>query len=205
LRLRRRQRKLEQANRRLQVLATQDGLTKLANRRAFDRVLHEEWARAMEHRVSLALIFLDVDHFKHFNDSYGHSDGDCCLQLVARSIARRVRGENDFAARYGGEEFAVILAETLIGDAVKVAKRILKGVRSLAIPHHGIEEREVVTISAGVCSVVPDASASPDDLVEAADRALYQAKEQGRDRVVVRNFLEALSVPGLHSESTRAA
>src|SRR5262245_48219968 len=109
---RRRQRKLELANRRLQQMATQDSLTRLANRRAFDQALQDEWTRGQDHDVPLALIMLDVDHFKHFNDSYGHARGDRCLQLVANAIARRVRVDCDLAARYGGEEFAVLLPET---------------------------------------------------------------------------------------------
>ena len=204
LKLRRRKRKLEQANRRLQQLATQDSLTRLANRRAFDQALFDEWARAIEQDVPIALIMLDVDHFKHFNDSYGHAQGDRCLQLVAHAIARRVRLDTDFAARYGGEEFAVLLPETPLADAARVARRILRSVRALGIVHEGSGERGVVTISAGVSAVTPGAGDRASMLIEAADLGLYDAKEEGRDRLVVR-FLNAGAVETLESQPVRAA
>jgi len=204
LKLRRRQRKLEHANRKLQQLATQDSLTRLANRRAFDEALQAEWQRATEQALPLAMILLDVDHFKHFNDSYGHSQGDRCLQLVAQAIGRRVRLDCDFAARYGGEEFAVLMPETTLADAARVARRILRSVRALAIRHEGLPEREVVTISAGVSAITPHGNDRSALLVEAADFALYDAKEEGRDRLVVR-FLRSGAGEMPEQQPVRAA
>ena len=185
-------------------LATQDSLTRLANRRTFDEALRAEWHRATEQALPLAMILLDVDHFKHFNDSYGHSHGDRCLQLVAQAIARRVRLDCDFAARYGGEEFAVLMPETSLADAARVARRILRAVRALGIRHEGLPEREMVTISAGVSAITPHATDPSALLVEAADLALYDAKEEGRDRLVVR-FLRSGAGEMPEQQPVRAA
>ncbi|MGA7937931.1 MAG: CHASE2 domain-containing protein [Kovacikia sp.] len=167
----------------LQRLAYFDGLTQAANRRYFDLYL----ARQVHKRGRLSLILCDVDHFKLYNDTYGHPEGDVCLQQVVLAIRQTVRWA-DFVARYGGEEFAVILPATDIGDASIIAERILNQVRELKIPHQKSITANYVTISCGVATVeiddqrLIDASWSGGHLISAADQALYRSKQEGRDR-----------------------
>lgn len=163
-------------------LAFIDGLTQVANRRYFDEYLQQEWRRHASDRKSLSLILCDVDYFKHYNDTYGHLEGDRCLQQVARAIERAVRA-GDFVARYGGEEFAVILGNTDAQTALGVADRIRTRVRSLALPHATSEIDEVVTLSCGVASSIPNGQWDPSHPIAIADRGLYEAKRQGRDCV----------------------
>ncbi|QIZ70775.1 CHASE2 domain-containing protein [Oxynema aestuarii] len=163
-------------------LAFIDGLTQVANRRYFDEYLQQEWRRHASDRKSLSLILCDVDYFKRYNDTYGHLEGDRCLQEVARAIERAVRA-GDFVARYGGEEFAVILGNTDAQTALGVADRIRTRVRSLALPHATSEINEVVTLSCGVATSIPDWQSDPSDPIAIADRGLYEAKRQGRDCV----------------------
>ena len=172
--------KLAEANRRLALLAGQDGLTGLANRRTFDDALRREHERAMATGSPLAMIMLDVDRFKAFNDRYGHPAGDDCLQRVARAIESAVPWLGDLVARYGGEEFAALLPDTDEAGAVVVADRIRRAVLGLAIEHDAGLAR-VVTISAGVAALAGDGSLQA--LVRQADRALYSAKRQGRNTV----------------------
>jgi diguanylate cyclase (GGDEF)-like protein/PAS domain S-box-containing protein len=175
--------KLAEANRRLEILATQDGLTGLGNRRFFDETFSREYRRALREGGSLALIMIDVDHFKPFNDRYGHLAGDACLKSIAEAIGAAVRRPADFAARYGGEEFVVLLPNTHEAGAVEIAERIRRAVRELKIAHiFGVDG--LVTISAGlVASSISERGVSPDDMLRSADRALYRAKNAGRDRV----------------------
>lgn len=175
---------LEAANERLKLLARQDALTGLSNRRHFDEALEIEHRRAMRDATPLALILIDIDHFKPFNDRYGHPLGDDCLRQVSRAIAQISIRPGDMTARYGGEELVTLLPNTSQSGALAVAERMLDAVRNLRIAHdsspHGI-----VTVSLGVASVVsliPDAILS-DALVEAADRMLYAAKRNGRNRI----------------------
>lgn len=167
----------------LERMAWEDKLTGLANRRRFDAVLAEEWRRASRMRVPLSLLLLDVDHFKLFNDTYGHTSGDACLTLVGGVLSSTVRRAGDFAARYGGEEFVVLLFHTSRSDALQLAERVRQAVHALGVDHSG-SQHGVVTVSIGGATVVPKADDSPQALLDQADEALYAAKEAGRDRVV---------------------
>ncbi|MCC5618217.1 diguanylate cyclase [Nostoc sp. CHAB 5836] len=174
---------VQAANEELQRLATLDGLTQIANRRRFDQYLEAEWHRLKRQQVPLSLILFDVDFFKLYNDTYGHLVGDDCLRQLASSVKNIVKRPADLVARYGGEEFAVILPSTKIQGAIYVAQSIRQAVRDLAIPHTQSSVCDRVTVSLGVVSIVPNCKISPPYLIDAADKALYVAKQQGRDRV----------------------
>jgi diguanylate cyclase (GGDEF)-like protein/PAS domain S-box-containing protein len=192
---------LAEANRRLKALAGQDGLTGLANRRAFDEALAREQRRTKREKKALSLIMIDVDRFKLFNDCYGHPAGDDCLRRVAATIAETARRPGDVAARYGGEEFAVLLPDTDEAGAEQMAARILEAVRNLKIRHDG-NVSGMVTISAGVASLVPAQSEGrPEILIQTADRALYCAKDSGRNAVIRASAME--SGPGPATASRR--
>ncbi len=173
----------ERLNHELERLARQDALTGLANRRSFDERLVQEWERSQRGRHELALIFIDVDHFKLYNDTYGHSAGDDCLAAVAGAIHSCMFRSADLASRYGGEEFVVLLPETTAQGAREVAERIQEAVDKLNIPHAASTTASHVTISIGLTSCVPQ-SGLAQALVDAADSALYQAKHAGRHRIV---------------------
>ncbi|WP_306395496.1 GGDEF domain-containing protein [Telluria beijingensis] len=164
----------------LQELAHSDTLTGLANRRRFDDVLAHELARALRGNTPLALILLDVDHFKKFNDRYGHPAGDACLQQVGSLLARQVNRNGDLAARYGGEEFAIVLPHTDLAGATAVAERIRGEILALCMPHQDTSTG-IVSASLGVAALVPPMDAG--ELVARADRQLYLAKHLGRNRV----------------------
>ncbi len=173
-----------------------DGLTGLANRRHFDRTLARDWERSRREGTPLACIMLDIDHFKHFNDRYGHMAGDDCLRAIAGVIGETVSRGGDFSARYGGEEFVVLLPGTGIEGAHLIAERIRAAVEERGIPHAGGPGR-VVTLSAGVAVLTPGSRfPSAQSLVDLADEGLYEAKERGRNRVVVRDGNDAVPVPG---------
>jgi diguanylate cyclase (GGDEF)-like protein len=176
---------LEKLNRILERLAMQDGLTGLANRRQFDVTLHNEFSRAKRRASALALIMMDVDCFKQYNDIYGHAAGDECLRIISHLIRDlTARRPGDLAARYGGEEFAVLLPNTDVADAVAIAEHIRGAIRGLAIEHSG-SPTGFVTISAGIDARVPTQDAGePAELIRTADRALYEAKKKGRNRVL---------------------
>jgi two-component system chemotaxis family response regulator WspR len=176
---------LTRSNLELQRLSSLDGLTGIANRRQFDDVLDREFRRAQRNFTPLSLILLDIDYFKRFNDSNGHQAGDDCLKLAARTLERVIHRPGDLVARYGGEEFVVVLPETDESGARRVAERLLEEVRDLNVPHPSSEVASVVTASLGVATFQPDRQRQTEELVAAADAALYQAKEQGRNRVVV--------------------
>ncbi|MFN7941493.1 MAG: diguanylate cyclase [Thermoanaerobaculia bacterium] len=176
---------LETANRALEWLSQSDPLTGLANRRRFDEVLVVEWRRLARSGLPLALLLIDVDCFKAYNDSRGHPAGDVCLQRVARAFSRGVHRAGDLVARYGGEEFALVLPDLDREGALALAERLRATIEGLAEPHPASPVAAVVTISAGVAVTVPDREAHPGDLVAAADRALYAAKQAGRNRVEV--------------------
>jgi diguanylate cyclase (GGDEF)-like protein len=175
---------LAEANRRLEVLATTDGLTGVANRRGFDLALRAEWQRATRAGHGLALLFVDIDLFKAFNDTFGHPAGDDCLRRIAACIAAMIRHPTDIVARYGGEEFAIILSGTSHAGAAELAERLRVQVQALAL-HHPHSQTGVVTVSVGVAAMSPALLpvAVPDDLVAQADRELYRAKASGRNRV----------------------
>ncbi len=174
---------VQAANEELQRLATLDGLTQIANRRRFDEYLEGEWQRLKREQVALSLILFDVDFFKLYNDTYGHLAGDDCLRQLASALKNIVKRPADLVARYGGEEFAVILPNTEIQGAIYLAETIRQAVRDLAIPHAQSRVCDRITVSLGVVSIVPNCEISPPDLINAADKALYIGKQQGRDQV----------------------
>jgi diguanylate cyclase (GGDEF)-like protein/PAS domain S-box-containing protein len=172
---------------RLESLAIEDGLTGLANRRRFDERLSEEWSRAYRERTSLALLMIDLDHFKKFNDEYGHPAGDECLRVVARILAAEAKRTTDLAARYGGEEFVMLLPNTDAAGCARIGERIRRQLHDAGIPHALNPPSGLVTASFGgaICRPAAERSAGQASLVEAADRALYAAKAGGRDRLVM--------------------
>jgi diguanylate cyclase (GGDEF)-like protein len=187
----------------LRAMSNRDSLTGIANRRALDERLTLEWRRAARHRQPLALLMTDIDHFKRYNDLYGHLHGDDCLRQVAQTLAATCTRAGDMVARYGGEEFAILLAGSDLKTAVAVATKICNVVRTLAIPHADSDAAPHVTLSLGVASGVPSIPAavlalakkgppltegivelqSTEDLLGRADRALYAAKAAGRNRI----------------------
>jgi diguanylate cyclase (GGDEF)-like protein/PAS domain S-box-containing protein len=169
----------------LEQFSFMDGLTGISNRRHFDQNLEQEWRRCFREHSPIALIMVDIDHFKLFNDIYGHQAGDDCLKEVARILKESLNRPADMAARYGGEEFGIILPDTDLDGALKVAEILRARVEGLGIPHKNSPVCQWVTISLGVANVVPAADTSPAKLVTASDRALYRAKTEGRNRVAV--------------------
>jgi two-component system chemotaxis family response regulator WspR len=184
------QRQLREANLALEKLSSLDGLTGIANRRQFDTVLNKEWTRAIRNRIPISLLMLDIDYFKLYNDSYGHQKGDSCLKTVAKILHDNEKRPADLAARYGGEEFSIILPETDIHGATEIATNILHIIRNATIPHKTSKVSKCLTASIGVATMTAERGDQPDILVAHADRALYQAKEQGRNRVVVMQKIE---------------
>jgi len=178
-------RDLASANRELEKLSRQDGLTGIANRRYFDSYLLTEVRRAARERQALSLILADVDHFKAFNDHYGHQAGDDCLRQVASALSTAGRRPADLAARYGGEEFAIVLPGTGLDGAVDVAQALSRLIAGLAISHARSASGQSITLSQGIASLTPEKETSSEDLIHRADQALYQAKQQGRNRYVV--------------------
>ncbi|MBD2415498.1 diguanylate cyclase response regulator [Nostoc calcicola FACHB-389] len=178
------QQKLEAVNFELQRLVTIDGLTEVANRRGFEEYFYQEWQRMKREQRPLSLILCDVDFFKSYNDTYGHRVGDRCLLKIAQAIKDIVKRPGDLVARYGGEEFAVILPNTDTEGATHVAEKICDAVRTLAIPHQNSQVSPYVTMSAGFATEIPQPNSDLEEMIAAADRALYQAKTAGRDRFV---------------------
>lgn len=174
---------LKQANRELEQLATTDGLTRIYNRRRFDETFLNEWNRLIREGQPFSVIMCDVDHFKAYNDTYGHPAGDRCLQQIARAISRTAKRPADIVARYGGEEFIVALPHTDLNGATCVAEAIRAALKNLNIPHSTSSVSNQVTLSLGVATQIPCEQMAPSQLLEAADRALYVAKEKGRDRI----------------------
>jgi diguanylate cyclase (GGDEF)-like protein len=178
-------RKLDEANRELTRLSAFDGLTGIANRRTFDATLSREWRRSARSGAPIALMVVDVDCFKQFNDAYGHQVGDECLKAVARALAGNTRRPVDLVARYGGEEFAVVLPDTDAQGAAIVAEAMRSAVEALAITHRHSTAARVVTVSIGIAVTRPERS---DDggfatLLARADEALYRAKREGRNKI----------------------
>jgi diguanylate cyclase (GGDEF)-like protein/PAS domain S-box-containing protein len=175
---------LESLSQRLEALSTTDGLTGIANRRRFDSQMEAEWTRALRGSHSLALLMLDVDLFKRYNDHYGHQAGDECLRSVAKIFDSKSRRSSDLAARYGGEEFALIAPDTDASSAMHLAEVIRQSIESYGLPHAKSPTGRV-TVSIGVSVMMPDGSQQPEALIQMADRALYLAKNQGRNQVVL--------------------
>jgi diguanylate cyclase (GGDEF)-like protein len=169
---------------RLRELSATDGLTLLANRRSFDEALERQWHHATRHGEPVSLVMIDIDHFKAYNDLYGHGAGDRCLQQVATAIAAGVRHEGALVARYGGEEFAVILPRTESHEAAEIAEGLRRRVEALGIAHAGNPVGSRVTISVGISTRTPPQTDDFEDLMQSADQALYKAKEGGRNGVV---------------------
>lgn len=175
---------LQEANQQLQALVNVDGLTRIANRRRFDTYLSVEWQRHCRAEQSLALVLIDIDYFKPYNDHYGHQKGDDCLIEVAQTLTKEVKRVTDLVARYGGEEFAIILPTTDLPEALAMAEKMRAAIASLAIPHIG-SEMGIVTISLGVSCLIPTPNNSQEILITQADQALYSAKFLGRNRAEV--------------------
>jgi len=173
---------LRTANRKLESLATTDGLTGVANRRALDAAMARELRRAARRRASVSLLLIDADNFKAYNDRYGHQAGDTVLRAIGGVLRAVLHRPADLAARYGGEEFAILLPETDALGALQVAEIVREEIEALKIDHAG-NPHGVVTVSIGVCAIVPEIGDDPAALAIPADRALYRAKEQGRNQV----------------------
>jgi diguanylate cyclase (GGDEF)-like protein len=188
---------LEAANQALQQLANVDGLTGLANRRRFDQYLSSQWLNLSQeteekegvNAPTMSLILCDIDFFKLYNDKYGHPAGDMCLQRVGQVLSYAAQKNQDLVARYGGEEFAVIMPNTNAAGAVHVAAAMQAGVREQQITHDASGVSQYVTLSLGVATTTPCFGASASDLILAADKALYQAKAEGRNRIILKQLI----------------
>lgn len=174
---------LEKKNSELQRLSGLDGLTGIANRRRFDEYLEQEWLRAARDGKRLALILIDIDHFKAYNDHYGHQGGDACLKQVAGTLDAELKRAADVAARYGGEEFVIVLPDTDMHGAEIIAEKLRSAIAALQIAHAHSTTAQHVTISLGVASALPWQGGIPATLIEMADAALYKAKAGGRNKV----------------------
>lgn len=170
-------------NKQLESLSYHDPLTNVANRRMYDKTMEAEWARAQRRQSPISLIVMDIDNFKQYNDHYGHVVGDECLENVAHALEKVAARPADLLARYGGEEFVLLLPETEREAAVELAERCRKAIYEQNIPHEHSDAESVVTISSGVCTMVPSANSSPSSIFEVADKMLYQAKNNGRNCV----------------------
>ncbi|NRB41515.1 MAG: diguanylate cyclase [Pseudomonadales bacterium] len=167
----------------LDQLAHRDGLTHIANRRHFDHMLEQEWSRCARSRHPLSLIMIDIDHFKAYNDFYGHGRGDDCLKKVSAALAASVNRPGDLLARYGGEEFVVLLPDVNIAAAAAIAENLRKSVVNLNVPHKQSPTSACVTISLGCASALPGDHSCAETLLKQADQNLYRAKQQGRNRL----------------------
>jgi diguanylate cyclase (GGDEF)-like protein len=177
---------LERTNEILKHISNMDGLTNISNRRFFDETLDKEWLRCRRNKSPISLIMIDVDFFKNYNDTLGHMQGDTALQVVARCLGRAAQRASDLVARYGGEEFVMLLPETNIEQAQRLAERARKVIEEAQLPHPKSAVSQFVTVSIGVSSAVPDGIIRPDHLILSADKALYSAKESGRNKVDIR-------------------
>jgi len=177
--------KVESLVEKLLELSTIDGLTGIPNRRHFDEYMGKEWSRCAREQMPLSLILSDIDHFKAYNDHYGHLKGDDCLRKVASVLSENARRGGDMAARYGGEEFAIILPNTSKESAVILAHQIHQAIRDLALEHKASDTDNIITASFGVATIIPTRDILSSVLISMADKALYEAKQYGRNRVIV--------------------
>ncbi|GAB1410311.1 diguanylate cyclase [Desulfovibrionales bacterium] len=192
------QAELEEKNRQLHILSSLDGLTGIPNRRQFDATLRQEWTRLTREQLPLALIILDVDHFKRYNDTYGHVVGDSCLKQVAQALAALLKRPADLVARYGGEEFAAILPGTNQEGAEHMAETMRQAIINLNIEHTASLVLPLISMSLGVSAVIPGPGCMPGDLIQAADKALYEAKLGGRNRWVSHACIPDACIPALN-------
>ena len=175
-------------NQKLQILANIDSLTQIPNRYRFQEFFNREWRRMTREKSPLAVILCDIDYFKQYNDDFGHQAGDHCLQKVAQAISSVVKRPADLVARYGGEEFVVILPNTKASGALKVAETIGQNIEKLQIKHSQSSISNFVTLSLGVACTIPNKNNSQELLLASADKALYQAKQQGRNQAVLKSI-----------------
>jgi two-component system, cell cycle response regulator len=176
---------LQEANYKLELISNLDGLTHIANRRRFNDYLLIHWQQHQREQKPIALLLIDVDYFKFYNDSYGHQCGDDCLIQIAQAIAKVPQRVVDLVARYGGEEFAMILPNTNTEGALIIAESVRQTIANLAIPHQSSPVSDQITLSVGIASLIPATGESLDILINQADEALYSAKKQGRNRAIV--------------------
>lgn len=166
----------------MRELTLTDALTGVSNRRSFNETMDNEWRRGARSGMPMALIMVDIDHFKHYNDHYGHQAGDLCLQQVSAAMKRCAGRQPDMVARYGGEEFIILLPHEGVAGAEVIAQRILQEIAALALPHAASSVGQYVTVSMGVAAVTPSDQSEPAALIRAADALLYRAKQTGRNR-----------------------
>jgi diguanylate cyclase (GGDEF)-like protein len=190
-----RERELVATNDRLTVMASIDMLSGLANRRGFQSRLDFEWMKAQQYNSELSLLMIDVDHFKLFNDTYGHPEGDVCLSRLGETLAGVAAETMGFAGRYGGEEFCLLLPDIDVSRASQIGEMVRTAVQNLAMPH-ATSNHQTVTVSVGVACTTPSDLQRPGDLIEAADAALYAAKHRGRNAVVEHGFVRMLDGVG---------
>ncbi len=190
--LRESQQQLMETNRELERLTNVDGLTGLSNRRYFNEYMEAEWKRAARSQSPLSILMIDVDHFKQYNDTYGHIAGDDVLRTLAHTLKQSCRRSTDLAARYGGEEFAVILPETPFAEVGRLGDKLRRAVEALCLPHSASSAGEYVTISVGGATAIAERAEPFFPLVDAADKALYDAKRAGRNRVATRTHAGGL-------------
>lgn len=176
------------ANQHLQRLVMLDGLTLIANRRRFDEYLQLTWKQMISNQQPLSLLFCDIDFFKNYNDTYGHQAGDECLKQVAQVLAQAGKQPSDLAARYGGEEFSLILPNTTLTGAMRVAQRLQDKMATLAIPHQASHVADRVTLSIGLVSQIPRIELNVKQFLNHADQALYQAKTHGRNQLITKEL-----------------
>ncbi len=191
-----REREMVATNDRLTVMASIDMLSGLANRRGFQSRLDFEWMKAQQYGSELSLLMIDVDHFKLYNDTYGHPEGDACLTRLGETLAGIAADTMGFAARYGGEEFCLLLPNTGALRAMEVGETVRAAIQALQLPH-ATSSHKTVTVSIGVASTLPDESQRPGDVIEAADAALYAAKHRGRNTVVEHGFVRLVDEAGM--------
>ncbi len=188
---------LQQTNIRLQQQNIIDDLTKIANRRHFDEVLEKEWLRAKRLRTSLALLMIDIDFFKQYNDTFGHLKGDECLKQIATTLNNSLNRPGDFVARYGGEEFCILIPDTDMNGAITFAEKVHSAIIALKIDNPGSTVSKYLTISIGVAAIVPKHDDSYMDLIYTSDKALYKAKSDGRNIIRMKETLERNPKPKL--------
>ncbi len=186
---------LEKANEVLQDLANSDGLTSIGNRRRFEEFLSDEWHRAARFKTEISLILLDIDHFKLFNDTYGHLKGDESLKQVADALRRTIHRPTDLVARFGGEEFAIVLGGTNAEGAMTIATEAIHNINQLNITHDASQTSDRLTVSVGIATTFVELAMVEDELVRSADEALYDAKEQGRNQVVLYDHTSIVNIP----------